>query len=200
MNSIEHLCNKSLLLVQGKILLLNSTQKTIEYYLEKNKDRSAVYSAPLATISKKFKKAFYRNIRILSIQGVPTNSITMNQAIKIELNFEVCQPPLVNPSFGIEIQGPTGQPISRIITKETYGTLPNSKTGGKIYLSIEKLNLLPGIYYITAGISESGQQIETIPNAIKFEILYANIYSTGKLPPSHSGYVYFLCNWDFDYT
>jgi hypothetical protein len=78
--------------------------------------------------------------------------------------------------------------------------MPEAKTGGTVRLHIDRFDALPGIYYLTLGISLSGEQIDYIENALELEVISKNVYSTGKLPPTGSAIMYVPCHWSYDYS
>ena len=77
--------------------------------------------------------------------------------------------------------------------------MPQATKGGKIYLNIDRLDLLPSIYYLYIAINNNDEKLDHISEAIKFEITPYPIYPTGRLP-LHRGLLMFApCSWSHKY-
>jgi len=200
MGAVQALCTRSIFLDLGRVQIDSTTQEAVSAYLYSAVAQSGEVIFGTDTVREGNGKARYVAARLFDNQGRLTNSIPMGQSVTLELQFEVLDGRLISPSFGILIQDPIGQPITRLTTRETHGQAPVAAKGGKVRLQIERLDLLPGKYYLTLGLSNLGDQADLIPNAIELEITSIPKYPTAKLPPKSSGFMYIPCSWDHQYT
>jgi lipopolysaccharide transport system ATP-binding protein len=63
---------------------------------------------------------------------------------------------------------------------------------------IDDLRLLPGDYTINVAVGDSGTNLDRIDNALRFSVLPANIYNTGKVPKRKDGLVALAARWQLD--
>src|SRR5205085_7596330 len=142
----------------------------------------------------------YSRARLLSADGLITSSIPIGQSFTIELEFQVAEERLFNPSFGVVFESSWGQPLLRLITRETHGEMPTALKGGIVSLHVERVDLLPGNYSLNLGISNNQGQQDWIESAMQIEITSRPIYPTGKLPRSSSSVIYAPCTWTHNYA
>jgi hypothetical protein len=116
----------------------------------------------------------------------------------VELEFETnCF--LDDPSFGVIFVSSSGQRILRLITKETYGPMPSVSRGGVVRLKVERLDLVPGTYSLTIGLSNRKEQLALIEDAVQFDIIPWKVYPTGRIPPAGTSIVVSPCSWMWNY-
>jgi hypothetical protein len=85
-------------------------------------------------------------------------------------------------------------------TAETYGVVPEVRSGGTVRLRVDRLDLLPGTYYLNFGLTDGGLQVDLVEEAMQLEVTARAVYPTGRLPPASTGYVMFApCSWTFSY-
>jgi lipopolysaccharide transport system ATP-binding protein len=195
MSTVQVLCTRAVLLEEGRIAAKGQTFDVVEKYQKSDAQKG---EATFGRTEEEHKIASYSSARLLDDQGQVMDSFQMGDDIVVELVFEATTT-LQNPGFGIVVTSAIGQPLLRLISRETYGQMPPTRRGGIVRLRVEKLNLLPGTYFMTLGLSDGGCQIDLIKDAIQFEIKPHAVYPTGKLPSRASGIIYTLCDWSHNY-
>jgi hypothetical protein len=130
--------------------------------------------------------------------GKPGSTIGIGEGFVVELMFET-QERLSNPSFGVVIRDARGQRIAQLITRITHGEMPAARTGGLVRLHVDRFDVLPGLYYLTLGLSIYGEQLDYVENALELEVLPREVYPNGKLPPPGSAIMYVPCRWSHEY-
>ena len=199
MSIIQVLCDRCFLLDEGQMLQDATPSQVIAAYLQ-NEVGSGEVSFGTETERSGTGEARYTSVRLIDPDDKMTSSIPMGQSLQVELNFEIYQGELTSPSFGVSIHTALRQPVMRLITRETHGEMPPASSGGTVQLNINRLDLLPGLYYLTVGLSNKGEQVDLIENAIKLEITPLPVYPTGKLPPKRGGFLMFApCSWSHEY-
>jgi lipopolysaccharide transport system ATP-binding protein len=61
---------------------------------------------------------------------------------------------------------------------------------GIIACTLDKLPLLPGRYVIDLSVGDGYRDLDTINDAITFEVLPVDVFGTGKLPPPGSAVIF----------
>jgi hypothetical protein len=54
---------------------------------------------------------------------------------------------------------------------------------------------MPGIYYITVGMTDGESMLDHIEDMVSIEVVPAPVYPTGKLPRSGSSVIFARCRW-----
>jgi lipopolysaccharide transport system ATP-binding protein len=198
MATIQALCDRSILLASGELdedglsvevvkkYLVSSTQRT-EAYFDENTIRSGNGSA-----------RFVR-CRLIDQNGQLTGTVPMGHGVTIELEFE-CDGRLIKPIFGISLRTSLNQQFVKWKTQETYGDMPSASRGGIVRLHIERLDLLPGLYYLVLGLSDGNEQFDLIENALELEITPWPVYPTGRIPSPRRGIIFTPCSWSYEYS
>lgn len=199
MSMIQALCSRCILIRSGKIFSDDLVPLVVSKYLSSEAQAGI---ADLRQISARRGNGTARLtcIRLLNENYQVVNSTPMGHSLTIEFSFEVYENKLSSPEFGAELRTALGQPILRLVTHETHGVMPPASKGGVVHLHLERLNLMPGNYYITVGLSNKLEQVDLVEDAIKLEITPYPVYPTGKLPPPHTQVIIFIpCFWTSNY-
>jgi lipopolysaccharide transport system ATP-binding protein len=64
------------------------------------------------------------------------------------------------------------------------------QSAGMIACTFDELPLLPGRYVIDLTLGDSFRDLDTVDDAITFEVLPADVFGTGKLPPPGSAVIF----------
>lgn len=195
MSAVEALCGRGILLECGHIAMQDDASAVIARYWDTG---TAMGTASLAMPKGDNWDACYTRVSIIRADGQASAEIPMGQGFTFEFQFKACRP-LADPSFGFVLQGPMRENLLRVTSRETLGSLPPIRKGGIVRVHIESLNLLPGTYSFTIGLSNAGQQIALIEDAVRLNIIPTCAYSTGKLPSHNQAIIFEPCTWSCDY-
>jgi len=194
MAAVQNLCDRVLLIKGGEIAASGPTDEIVQTYYDEMSSREPTSLAPADDNW----KARYTSITLVNKDNQPADYFPMGEGFTIELEFET-RVPLRNPSFGVIIYNRLGQNLLRLTTRETHGMMPMAEYGGKVRLTIDELHLLPEIYYIRVGLSESREQFVLVDDAAQFHVMPRAVYSTGKLPPKSRAIIFEECSWKYEY-
>ena len=197
MTAMQFLCPRAILLDQGLLVVDGKTDSTIGRYIGAGKRGGQVFLTS-DTSRRGSGTAVYESVRIVNEFGDVTDSIPMNGTFAVEMRFR-CRHPLDQISFGVAIRGSMHERICQILSRVTHGEMPPARTGGAVHVWIQDVNLLPGLYFISVGMSRQGEQIDYVENALSLEIVPHDVYGTGKIPESQAALVYLPCTWKADY-
>jgi len=201
MAAVTALCDRVVCLADASIAAQGDPGAAVAAYLS---SQAAADEADLRATDRRegTGEAIYTHARLLDVENQPITLLPMGQPLTIELRFETRSGAVLDdPCFGVSLRNGVGQPLLRLTSRETHGQLPPVHTNGTVRLRIDHLNLLPGNYYVTLGLSNKGQQVDLITDAVKFEIVPRAVYPTGRVVPQGSGYVMFApCRWTPEYA
>jgi lipopolysaccharide transport system ATP-binding protein len=203
MGAVQALCNRSMWVNQGRVVRTGETNEVVRDYLMESADAflgDGVVCFGPETIRKGNGRARFVSVRTLDGEGRTVAQIPMGRPFSIEMEFE-CNEQLKSPIFGIGIDNYISQRIVSFGTLESLGETPVAGCGGKISVEISELNLLPGKYLITLGLSaDDREDIDWIQHALTFEVTPFPVYQTGKIPNPDSGMIFAKCEWQCAYS
>ena len=198
MAAVNSLCPRCLLLGQGQIVLDGEIEKVIQCYLSSNVHHGEVILDP-DTPRGGSGKALYEKVRILNDQGEVTDSISMGDDLVVEMSFR-CQQPVEHISFGVALRGSMQERILQCLSRVTHGDMPAARLGGTVRARIERINLVPGSYYVSVGMSRPGEQLDYLENLLRLDVIPQDVYKTGKTPHYGSALIYLPCRWEAEYS
>lgn len=172
MKSIEKLCNKGLLIENGKMVYSGDIKKAIERYSTIDTKANYTYNIPrLANFAAT--GAFLNSITVEDLFGNIQNEIQIGQSFQVTVSFTITKSIAdfviavgIIDSFDVQIQ--------------TSWSLPSDLSQGKYKATFKQdlLILSTGIYYLNVGLSKENNVIQYLEREISFEIstnLHENI-------------------------
>jgi lipopolysaccharide transport system ATP-binding protein len=197
MTAIQSLCHHSLLIDQGRLALAGSPTETVQQYLRAQAtSQSARFGSH--TARRGTGRAFYQRAALLDSGGRAASAIGVGEGFVVELEFE-SEGIIVDPSFGVVIRSELGQRVAQLITRITHGAMPDAIKGGLVRLQVDRLEVVPGRYYLSLGLSMKKEQLDYIENALELEVTPRDVYQTGKLPSLGSSIMCIPCRWSHEY-
>lgn len=199
--AIQALCDRCLMLRDGKLILEGSPEKVAGEYLQLGGESDGQAQFNDKTERKGDGAARFTSIRLHNAEDQTVGSIPMGKGLGVELSFDVIQGPIADPNFSITLHSRAGQAILRLTTQETIGSIDPIRAGGKVRLRIPTLNLMHGTYYLSVQLNDGATELDRIDEAIALDVSPWAVYPTGKVPPARAGLVMFApdCNWRLDY-
>ena len=197
MIAIQSLCKRGLLVDRGVIRFDGASTEVIQQYLQVEVQRGKAVFGP-DTMRKGDGRARYTDATVLDKMGHTVDSIGVGDSCAIELRFQANEL-IQNPSFGIVIRNSHGQLLAKLTTRITHGVMPDVTRDGSVLIHVKRFDVLPGLYYLTFGISTFREQIDLIENALVVEVTPKDVYQTGKLPLPGTAMIYVPCHWEHNY-
>jgi len=118
-------------------------------------------------------------------------SILMGGELKVEVTFDARQP-LTGITFGVVVKNcrfASVFGVNNIVVPSPE--LDRTVRRGTVTCCFPNVSLMPGTYYIDLYIGTKGHNLDVVHEACKFEVLPANVFGSGKLPPTNCGDVYY---------
>jgi lipopolysaccharide transport system ATP-binding protein len=95
------------------------------------------------------------------------------------------------PALSVTIKNLQGLAIIRANNQFNGGfNFTQRRSSGTITCMFDKLPLPPGRYAIDLDLGDGFRDLDTIDDAITFEVLPADVFGTGKLPPPGSAVIF----------
>ena len=195
MAAIQNFCTRCVLLEQGRLNMEGEPSEVLAAYnlstacllgsvedLTNHRNRTH-YSIPTM-----------RHVRV-SCADKSTSLIHMGDDVVIDVAFEAVKP-LGDVTFGVQVKNALQAPVFGINTSVVPpGPLMTPVQKGTVSCLFEKIPLMPGIYNVDLYFGSYNQDFDVIHEACQFEVLPANVFKSGKIPPAMSGSVYWPATW-----
>lgn len=198
MAAIHSLCSRAVFIEEGRVDFSGETELAIKSYLETATARGEITIPPDAPRMGSG-TAWYERIRILDSFGDVTDKISMGDDLTLEMKF-ACSEAVEHINFGVAVRGPMQERILQCLSRVTKGEMPTPRAGGIVKVTIERLNLVPGTYYLSFGISRQNEQVDYLENILQVDVMPRAVYPTGKIPKYGSALIYLYSSWEHDYS
>jgi len=162
MAAIQTLCERSILLTNGKIEIDSDTNLVVEQYIGKQETKS---NSVFPIINNGFK---INDFRVQNIKN-GNNLIRIGDSIVIKFDYEnLLLQNIKSPAFMIRIKDYQGTEIVRLSTKPISGyDIDDLFDEGYVELFIEKIPLVAGVYFVDLGLAS--EKVEWVS---KFENIF----------------------------
>lgn len=197
MTAIQSLCTRCLLIDRGQVLFDGSSGEAVKRYLQAQAKRGEVTFGP-ETARTGSGLARLTGATVFDEKGRPMSAIGVGDGFTVKLDFKAVER-IADPSFDFLIHDSFGQRLATLSTRITHGTMPDITDDGSVFVHVDRFDALPGLYYLTVGISTFDGEVDLIDNALEIEVTPRDVYGTGKLPPPASAAIYVPCRWQHGY-
>jgi lipopolysaccharide transport system ATP-binding protein len=190
MTAIESLCNRCLLLKGGQIRASGLPSEIINGYMA-SMIRPESGNASLASHPGRANGTKGAMIWVtLSSEGdEPAAGVRMGATLSVKVVFDSGR--RISPVIGIVVKNSQGAAVfgvnNRFIGGYQFHDRVNS---GTLTTTLEALPLMPGSYSLDLYLGDGPQDIDVVHDAIYLEVLPADVFGTGQLPPPICGPVF----------
>ena len=196
MAAIESLCNRCLMISQGRLMADETPHQVISQYL----------AADLATQSSSSDlrshpnrrggmKPMMQRMTLLSESGHAVSSVRMGESIAVQVDF-ACPDHRLRPNLEVCIKNSFGVTVfnasNRMIAEYQFS---DSMKQGSITCKLANLPLVAGLYTIDLFFGEEYQNHDAIYDAISFEVTPADVFGSGQIPTENEGTIFWPSRW-----
>jgi lipopolysaccharide transport system ATP-binding protein len=187
MGAIRSLCEKSLLLHQGRVAEFDITDHVLERYT------ASIYS-PNHHSEKSRSSKYFRSLRVVNERGSAVNQFLIGSRLRFEIHLENLND-LVIPIISLFICDEWGSRLIMLGSQvQDRVEIPRAKSVG-LTVETEEIMLLPGRYVVDIGIGDGGRVVEYINNVLEIEINSRDLFGTGRLPNRKQGVIAQRARW-----
>jgi lipopolysaccharide transport system ATP-binding protein len=191
MAAVESLCDRCLLLDGGDIKANGSPSDVIAEYMASIMSRRESGTVSLANHPGRTNDSDHSMISItLASDGIePILGVRMGATLSIKVAFSSTRP--ISPVLGVVIKNSHGVRVFGVNNLFIGGYRFAKRTGpGLITCTLRSLPLMPGTYSFDLYFGDGSHNIDVIYDATSVEVLPADVFGTGELPPASCGVVY----------
>ena len=198
MAAILNLCQRSILLDQGKIIADGPSETIVHHYLNQL-DQNAHIKIAQRKDRKGNGLLKFSDIILQNKQGLILQNIICGQEIQVVLLLKnYSSQHIKNIRIDIGLDNYRNDRIAWLSTEmvptATIDVAPQEEKS--VYFKIPSFPFIPGNYSLTLYAETNGVVVDWIDNAFYFSVEAGNFYPSGKLPPKNQGM--FLLNYSIN--
>lgn len=95
----------------------------------------------------------------------------------------------------ITIRNELGQHVVLFQTQYHADLVLSDLSKARLRCEIPNLTLTPGTYYVDIIFADQPEMIDCIDGAARFDVMFADLFGTGKIPDARQAYVVMPCDW-----
>jgi lipopolysaccharide transport system ATP-binding protein len=200
MTAVQSLCQRAILLEDGRITTTGGVFDVVEQYLSKHIAVSGDVTFDECTSRTGNGYARFTRARVRDPHGNITPQVKMGQTFTLILDF-VCERPLSSGVvLTIGLNDSYGQRLVTLNSEDFHGELPPASKGGTISIDVENVNLMPGVYALVIGMSmRRVERMDRIAEALFLEVVPHPVYKNGRAPKTN-GVVFMHASVQADYS
>lgn len=187
MATVENLCQRGIVLEQGKLAFAGTSKEAVKYYLNSvsgasERDGSQVDLSNSAGRTRS-SRPLLSKIEFLRDDNEPlTGGLEIGGGLKIRVHFNL-EKPTESFNIGLGFNSVMGQ---RVFTAHSFFE-PNRSHGERVgpqvfTCDIPSLTLMPGDYNLRVWLDVNNAEADLIEDAARVTILESDFYGTGKAP------------------
>lgn len=194
MGAIENLCEKAILIDQGKITFFGNTLIAMGKYLKTTLD-NCKQELFLRKDRKGNKKVIVTKMYFINKDNLITNNLIAGEKTRIilELSHKIKKESHIKIAIGIDNE--KGQRLCNLNNEITAEDLIIHKNSKRIICSIPNLPFTEGKYFTTIFIKIDGEISDWVTNASTFNIISEKVFPKGKPQYKAEGNVLIKHNW-----
>jgi lipopolysaccharide transport system ATP-binding protein len=202
MAALEALCGRSILLDRGRVKAEGQTRSILAQYYENGEDQASG-SRDLTEHRGRLRDSAPILTRVTLSDGGrrPISCIRMGSSLCIHVDFDMKGSP-IEPRLGVVIKTDLGTSLFGVsnvfLPGFAFGKVEGSAT---ISCHLEKLPLMPGSYLVdlhftSSALGDLNRNLDSIHEAIAFEVVPGDVFGSGKLPPPAAGPIFWPATFD----
>jgi lipopolysaccharide transport system ATP-binding protein len=187
MAAVESLCSRAILLESGELVEEGGTDEIIKRYHHARENhfdatrRLDVHSGRMSSAVRMMRKVVLRNA-----VGEPTATFSMGDSMSVEVVFDLPEP--MSAVLGVVVKTDLGAAVFGVDNRFIDGfCFDESVTRGTIECRLENLPLNPGGYSLDLYLGNRQHSLDQIRAAIRFNVVAADVFGSGKVPNSQCG-------------
>jgi lipopolysaccharide transport system ATP-binding protein len=198
MAAVQNLCSRVMVMDSGGIEIDGETNAGIAEYMRgilggTNGDQIGSLPRASGLVPTLQKLEFFDS------EGQPVNGISSGGPLTIKIHYKHIES-LKDSYFGLRFETAVGANVFFLQTRFQKGHLPDLLPEGVVTCHIPRVPLLPGIYYVSLGCGTANRQLDFIPRACQLQVVEADVFGTGLLPPPTQALVLVEADWEITDT
>ncbi|MBV8453761.1 MAG: ABC transporter ATP-binding protein [Deltaproteobacteria bacterium] len=188
--SVEALCSRCLFFSRGRLAGDGSVNEILRRYMTAELQPDSG-TCPLMAHAGRRNSSISMMTAVTLTEGSGEFSAAFKMGGRLTVSVSYGAERAFTPVLGVTVKNMHGLAIIRADNQFIGGfNFDQRHNSGTITCTFDKLPLLPGRYAIDLSLGDSFRDLDVVNDAIMFEVLPADVFGTGKLPPPGSAVVF----------
>ena len=193
MDSIVHLSTGVLVLDQGRTGGVMPVEQGVRHYFDLVSERR---DEPLIDRPRKISTGHAPIFAGLSVRGDEGHPQVVQCGGRLELSIELANmDDITHGECGVIITNEQGQRVVVLQSRYHAGVSLYGPTTSRVTCTVPELMLVPGTYHVDLNMVNHGRMVEYVERAESFEVVFADVLGTGRLPGQNQGHLVVPCRW-----
>ena len=200
--ALESLCGRCILIDRGRVKAEGKTLAILADYYEDKDDRTAGWRSLTGHRGRtRESEPIMSQVSLSDGTQSPVSRIRMGSSLSIHVDFDVNGSP-IQPVLGVVIKTDLGAPVFGVNSLFIPGFEAEIRQDcGTLSCHFRDLPLMPGtylvdLYFTSFQLGSSGRNLDVVHEAIAFDVIPADVFGSGKIPPSGTGPIFWPATWD----
>lgn len=206
MASIQNLCDSVMLLVGGRLVMLDATDRVVAEYLQRayGGESEATSNLSLHAGRKSHMQPMLKQIRVLNGAGQPTPAIQVGQPIVFEVTLDSGGELLQSANLIIDVSNEYEQRVVRFNAGTQGGERLNIDGRHTVTCAWDDCILGPGNYSVDVTLRSLPQAdrpastVDQVMQAINFEVAAGDFYGSGRMIKDSAALIWPRVRWNVE--
>ncbi len=197
---LSKMCTKAVWMEKGSVALHGTPSDAIQAYCQKSSEAEYGHTVSLKNHPGRRggSQQLMESIALLDARQQPTTSVFLGGAMTIELEIGGDFAGQTDNTIVFNICDMFGTSIAEAHSKVQSALDLTGLSSVTVRCMIDDMRLVPGDYSLTVRIGDSSDVLDRVENAIRFSVLPADIYGTGKIPKRRDGMFALAASWELN--
>jgi len=194
--ALESLCERCILIHQGQVKADGDTRSILARYYEDDQDR-ALGRRDLTEHHGRTRnsKPIMSQVTLSDGTQSPVSCIPLGSSLSIQVDFDT-QGAATSPVLGVIVKTDLGAPLFGVNNRFIPGfEFVKVQAHARICCNLADLPLMPGGYLLDLYFGNENEDLDVVHEAIGFEVMPADNFGSGKLPPKAAGPILWPATW-----
>jgi lipopolysaccharide transport system ATP-binding protein len=196
MDAVASLCTHTMLIAGGKAGERLTPDEGIKQYLAMTNEGGNLPLSQKPRTQNHKRPPIFVGLTITGESGHP-NVVETGGRVTFEIEVADCDDLKTGAMCGIAITNDRGQRLAFFHTLYQGGFTFKGTSHGKFTCTVPSMSLVPNSYSVELVMADGYGIIERVERADRLDVVFADVFNTGKVPGTTQGYVVWAAEWDY---
>jgi lipopolysaccharide transport system ATP-binding protein len=194
MDAVTALCTHVVVVSGGRVSERLSPDEGIKQYLALANEGADLPLAQKPRTGETREKPVFTGLKIHTDSG-HDKVVETHGRLSFEIEVRDCED-LADATCGVAIVNSRGQRVAFFHTLYQSGLrFRGTREPQTLHCTIPSLPLVPASYYVELVISNEDKPVEKVERADRIDVVFRDVFGTGKVPNPSQGFVVLPCEW-----
>src|SRR5688500_14352506 len=198
MDAVMALCTHVLLVKNGTAGAILTPDEGVKQYLALSNEGADLPMAQKPRIQHAPRKPIFTGLKIHTDSG-HDRVVEAGGRVTFEVELSDCDD-LPSVTCGVAITNGRGQRVAFFHTRYHEAMMFPGSRRAVLTCTVPSLPLVPSGYYVELVLADEDKVIEKVERADKLDVVFKDVFGSGRVPNASQGYVVMPCAWDYDGT